>query len=234
MTQFNLLPDVKAQYIKAQRTKGLFISLSVLVGLVALAIFVLLLLFVDVAQKKHLGDINRDIASNSAQLKSNSNLNKILTVQNQDQTLPLLEAQNPVSPRVFSDLAQLTPAQASIASTNVDFGQHQFTITGSADTLATVNKLVDTIKNTTYKDTNNKNTNAFSSVVLSSFGYSSGSTGNKPANYTITFGFDPAIFDTTNSGVLTVPPIITTRSDTAQLTDLFQKSNATSSTGQGQ
>jgi Tfp pilus assembly protein PilN len=232
MIEFNLLPDVKLQFIKAQRLKRLVIAFSTLISIVALVIFVLLLLFVDVAQKKHLRDIDHDISTNSSKLTSNTNLNKILTIQNQASSLPALEAQDPVVSRLFGYMTELTPLQASVSSLNVDYTQNTITVTGAADSLATVNQFVDTLKFTTYKSATASSTPAFSTVVLSSFGYSQGTSNAQPANYTITFSFDPTIFSNAAANVtLTVPTITTTRSITGQPTDLFEK--ATTSTPSG-
>jgi Tfp pilus assembly protein PilN len=232
MIEFNLLPDVKMQYIKAERLKRLVISVSTLISIAALAIFILLFLFVDFAQKKHLSDINTDIKTNSSKLASNSNLNKILTIQNQIGALPALETQDPAVDRLFNYVTELTPAQATISSLNADFTQNTLSLTGGADSLATVNQFVDALKFTTYKTaTVTTDTPAFSTVVLSSFGYSQAGSSVKPANYTITLAFDPVIFGNASPVTLTVPKITTTRSITGQPTDLFQSSGNTSPGG---
>ena len=90
MIQFNLLPDVKLEFIKARRLKRLVVMGSVGFSALALFILILVLVSVDVVQKKSLHDLNKDIQSNSTQLKSIPDLDKILTVQNQLGTLTSL------------------------------------------------------------------------------------------------------------------------------------------------
>jgi hypothetical protein len=51
MVEFNLLPDVKMEYLRTKRFEHLVITASFIVGAASLAVFVLLFLFVDVAQK---------------------------------------------------------------------------------------------------------------------------------------------------------------------------------------
>ena len=140
MVQLNLLPDVKLDYIRAQRSRRLVLSISVLVTGIAVLALVLLLL-VDVAQKKHLSDLSRDIQTESSELQQKPDITKILTVQNQLESLTALHSSKPAASRLFSNyLDQVTPAAASSASFNIDFTQQTVTITGTADALSTINK----------------------------------------------------------------------------------------------
>jgi len=223
MIQFNLLPDIKQQYLKAQRQKHLVSFISTLATIAAVAIFVVLLLVVQVWQKKSISDLNGDVKKYSNELSSTDDLNKILTVQNQLKSLPALHDQKAVASRMFDYTTQLTPAKATISKLNIDFAANTISITGSADSLATVNTYVDTLKFTKFTTNGDEQQsgNAFSSVVLSTFGR----TGNE-TTYTITASFDPLIFSQEQSATLTVPKITTSRSATEQPTDLFkQQSN---------
>lgn len=203
MIQFNLLPDIKAQYIKARRTKRLVIFISTIVGVASLIIFLLLVVAVDVVQRKAINDANDKIASYSKQVKAIPDLNKILTIQSQLNTLTKLHDDKAVSSRLFTYIAQVTPSDASISALNVDFTQNTMSITGEAPTLDVVNAFTDTLKATTYKtdSTGADKPPAFSSVVLSAFGRDS-----KGATYTITLNFDPEIFSNTNNKVTLVVP----------------------------
>jgi hypothetical protein len=95
MIQFNLLPDVKQQYIRAKRMKRTAIVVSFLVAASSVFVFVMLFLSVYVFQKKHIDNVNNDIQASVKTLKETPNLNKILTIQNQLNTLPSLHAQKP-------------------------------------------------------------------------------------------------------------------------------------------
>lgn len=220
MVQLNLLPDIKLEYVRARRVQRLVAAISILASVVALAIFVVLLLFVDVAQKKNLSDLDKDIKKYSSQLTGTSDLNRILTVQNQLDSLPGLDSQKPMASRLFDYLTQLTPNQASISNLQVDYTQNTMTVTGTADSLDIVNTYVDTLKFTRYQIKGNTDSpKAFSNVVLSAFNRDS-----NEATYTITFDFDPAIFSVANDVTLTVPHIITTRSEIDKPKDLFTQS----------
>ncbi len=121
MIQFNLLPDVKLEYIHARRMKRV-ISL-IATGITGFALFVLIMLFlaVNVFQKRHLSNLSADIKRDSAKLQSIPDLNKILTIQNQLRSLPDLHSQKPVATRLQKYLQQVTTTQASIADVKVDF-----------------------------------------------------------------------------------------------------------------
>lgn len=227
MVQFNLLPDVKLAYVRARRSKQMIVVIAGLIAAASLFILILLCLVVYGIQKKHLSDVNKDIKASTKQLKDTKDLDKILTIQNQLDSLPALHAQKPVTSRLFSYLAQITPAQVSISSINVDFIANSMQITGSADGIVTINTFVDTLKFTTYS-TNDKKTDlkAFSNVVLSSFniGGNTGTGGASSSTYSISLNFDHPLFDAATAVALTVPQgKITTRSETGKPTDLFKQ-----------
>lgn len=218
MIQFNLLPAVKLDYVKARRNKRVTVLASVLVAGVAFGILVILFLAVQVAQKKYSNDLSADIATQSKKLESTEDLNKILTIQNQLNSLTGLHDAKPVASQLFPYLKQVTPANVSVANIQVDFAANTMAITGSASSINSVNTFVDTLKFTTYAEDGGQATPAFSEVVLSNFGRD-----DKGASYQVTLKFDPAIFDSTKKTTLTVPQgKITTRSETEKPDALFQ------------
>ena len=224
MIQFNMLPDVKQQYLKAAQAKKTAVTAGILVTASSLFIFTMLFLSVHVFQKKNLSDINKDIKTASDNLKSKPDLNKVLTIQNQLKSLPALQEQKPVASRLFKYLSAVTPASVNIGDLEVNFNENTMKITGTADSLQSVNKFVDTLKFTTYTvvpadgSTPAASTaKPFSNVVLSDFSRTS-----KDTTYTISLSYDPTIFSSQNEVTLTVPKIISTRSETEKPTELFK------------
>jgi len=227
MVQFNLLPDVKLQYLKAERTRRLVISVSLVASVASLALL-LLLVSVTQLQKKHLSDLSKNIKADSAKLENQPDISKILTVQNQLNSLTNLHNSKPAVSRLFPYLAQLVPTQADIGDLSIDMGLHTVTLTGGADSLSTVNKFVDTLKFTDYSVQGDSSTKkAFSNVVLSNFGLS-----DNKASYTIIFAYDPTIFDITQTVSLSVPNQITTRSEMDKPNDLFVAPTTSQNKGQ--
>lgn len=215
--QFNLLPDIKIQYLKAKRQQHLVVLASVLASIVAVTVFVLLLSVVYGLQKKNLNDLNTDISSASKELQSTKDLTKILTVQNQLKALPALHDGKVASSRLTDYLAQVTPNSVSIEKIDVDYALNTMSISGSAKTLTDVNTYADTLKFTKFSTkTDPAKHPAFSGVVLQSF-----SLDTTTVSYTITLTFDPTIFATTQDVELTVPQITSTRSEVDKPSALF-------------
>src|SRR5258706_2056782 len=101
MIQFNLLPDVKREFIRTQSTKRMVLGVSFILSGVALFVFVVLLFSVYVVQKKSISDLNTDIRSNSTTLRNTPHIADILTVQSQLNSLSMLDSQRPVASRLF-------------------------------------------------------------------------------------------------------------------------------------
>lgn len=218
MVQFNLLPDIKLEYIKARRMKRLVVGASFIIAGLALAIFILLFLGVNVVQKRHLSNLDKDIASNIATLEATPDINKVLTIQNQLNSLTALHTQKPASSRFVKYLMQVTPKDASISQADVDFTTTTITMSGSADSLKTVNKFADTLKFTTFTTSDNQTAQpAFTQVVLAGFG-----VGQEAATYQFSMKFNPEIFNNTKTVELKIPDLISTRSETEKPQDLFQ------------
>src|SRR5690606_35550427 len=211
MIQFNLLPDIKLEYIRARRMKRMVMGLGIVASAVALAIFFVLFVVVNVVQREHISNLNNDIKQGVDELKAKPDLAKVLTVQNQLTALPQLHEGKPAASRIIPFLTQLTPSNASISNITVDHDAGTMNVAGSANSLVTVNKFADTLKFTTFtiNDDATSKQNAFSEVVLSSFGVN-----DQGSSYYLTFKFNPEIFNNTHEVKLSVPNIISTRSQT--------------------
>lgn len=209
--QFNLLPDVKLKHIETQRSKNLVISISLLVSGIALGIFILLLLSVQVVQKKQLSDAQKKATSLNQQVQSVPNLNKVITVQNQLTTLSTLHQGKHVSSRIFRYFPQMTPSGVNITSLAVDFVGNTMTISGTADSHKTVNSFISTMKATSYKiGSQDSNHTAFPSVVESSFSVTPHSS-----TFVINATFDPILFanNLPSTPLLQVPRLSSTRAN---------------------
>ena len=231
MIQFNLLPDVKLEFVKARKAKHMVMSISVIVSIVAIFILLISFFFVNGVQKKSIRDLNGDIAKYTTKVKNTPNLNKILTIQNQINSLPNLEAQKPATQFLFKYLAQITPNPVTISQLSLSLSTNALAISGEAPTLAIVDQFVDTLKFSTYTIGNSTHTtDAFSNVVLLSFGLPAPNSGAISAGYTIDANFDPVIFNTDDGATVNVPNITSTRSETDQPPPLFDQPPISQST----
>lgn len=188
--QFNLLPDVKLDYAKAQHSRTKVTSIAMIVGGVSLGILILLFLSVNVVQKKQLSDATKQIDAAAAELEAIPNLTKVLTVQNQLQTLSSLHQQKHITSRTFTYFSQLTPSRASLGQLTLDLTNNSITISGTADSQQTVNTFIDTLKFAKYQIGSSETTyTAFPSVIESSFSINPGNV-----SYTLNIQFDPKLF----------------------------------------
>lgn len=224
--QFNLLPDVKETYINTQRNRKTVITICMLASVISIALFILVLFSVDVVQKAQLSKADSDAKKAQTDLLNVSGLPKVLTVQNQLQTLSSLHQNKHAVSRIFSYMPQLTPASANIASMTLDFATDNLNVTGTADSQATINAFVDTFKFAVYQaNEQDSEHQAFPSVTLTSFSITPGK-----ASYAISATFDEALFDNPlqQAPKLTVKNQVTTRSVLDDPANLF---NGTTKTG---
>ena len=207
--EFNLLPDLKMDVVKAQRARKTIVSISFLASAASLAVFVLMLFTVYIVQNKQLSDADKNIKAANQKLKDISGLEEVLTVQNQLQELTDLHKNKHASNRLFSYLPQVTPTNVSIGSLTVDLATNVMQISGTASSQHAVNTFIDTLKFTKYTtDSNNAPLNAFPTVIETNFALS----GNN-VSYLLDVHFDPILFSNSQSPPkLQVPTLTTTRS----------------------
>jgi hypothetical protein len=222
MIQFNLLPDVKIEYVKAQRSKRLVMVSAFIATAASFALFLLLLIVVQGVQKKALNDLSGDIKDYSAELRATPDLDKILTIQSQLGSLGSLHEQKNAASRMFGTIQSVTPSDVTISDHAVDFTEHTMTITGNAPTLDKVNTFLDALKFTTFSKEGEESEKAFSNVVLTQFGRD-----EQGSTYTVTLNYNEALFDNQQEVTLSVPKTITTRSVIGQPTDIFKGSTKT-------
>lgn len=224
MIQLNLLPDVKLEYIKAEKLRSLVASISVIVTAIAVVILVIMLI-VDFAQKADISSVKNQINTSTSTLKAKPSINTILTVQNQLKSLTSLYASRPVASSLFTTyLSQVTPEAVSLNQFTADFVKHNLVLSGATNNLTTVNQYVDTLKLTTYSiNGSSSSTGAFSNIVLTNFGYNSDATNPaQAASFTIDLDFDPNLFSATQTINLNIPNIILTHAQSADINSLFE------------
>jgi Tfp pilus assembly protein PilN len=215
--QLNLIPDVKARYLKAERTRKTAIVISAIVIAASVGL-VLVMLSLVAGQKALLSAADKDIDKLSSEIKNTKDIEKILTVQSQLNTLDKLHGEKTLNSRLFDYLTKLVPSQVQISTIELKFEDNIAAISGTADSIETVNKFVDTLKFTNFKvNGSEEESTAFSEVVLKSFGKS-----DKGTSFTIEFKYNPALFSTDSDGVtLVTKQVVTTREQVPSV--LFNK-----------
>ena len=79
MTQFNLLPDVKLEYLKAERLKHLVMTIAVFITLAAIVLVAILFSLIEL-QKSQINSLSSDIRSQGLKMSGNSGMVAALPV----------------------------------------------------------------------------------------------------------------------------------------------------------
>jgi hypothetical protein len=187
--QFNLLPDSKLAFNRSQHNKRLALTISSIAVIISVGLLLMLLVLVDGVQKKLMSDAATKVDKSTSKLQS-LNIDDIVTVQNQLQTLTSLHQSKHISSRIFQYLPEVTPPDVSINRLDLDLTLNKMSISGTAASQKSVNTFVDTLKVAKYKiGSDGKSLPAFNSVVESGFNLSGAGVG-----YTIDMQFDPQLF----------------------------------------
>lgn len=231
MIQLNLLPDIKKEFINAQKTRALVMSSSIIVTLVAIALSVLLFVYVTFLQQFQITLATNDIKSKEQQLNGITDLGKYLTIQNQLAALPDLHANKGLYSRLLNFLPVLNPN----APNNIVLSQLQVTtsdklvvLTGSTASFESLNVFVDTLHNAVvnYKDANGQQQSSkiFDSVVVQNSAIDK-SSANNSVSFTVHATYLDAVFDAHNTDMNASVPNIQTSQSVTQSPKLFD-SNA--------
>lgn len=223
MIQFNLLPDVKLAYLKTERQKHLVITAAIIASIVSVSIFVFLVVVVRVFQQTHMNNVTAEVKEVTNAIKETKDINRMLTVQSQLDSLQTLHDGKPVTTRLYDYITKLTPAQASISEIKLDYATNTLEISGKVPTLAIVQKYADTLKYTTYRPADKKADDTtpdpavFVDVVLSDFGRE-----KDFAKYTLKMSVDPEVFSGTKDTTVSVPAIASTDTSNVRPTPIFE------------
>ncbi|HWZ65532.1 MAG TPA: hypothetical protein VNX65_01905 [Patescibacteria group bacterium] len=221
MIQFNLLPDIKKEYIKAQETKLMVVSISTLVTIGSLGLTLLLYVYVFFIQQVQINLLTGDIKKKGDNLSSVPELSKYLTIQNQLASLPSLHAQKGYYMRLFDFLPTLNPGKpddVKLSSLQMSVADKTISLTGTTGSFQSLNIFTDTLRNAvvSYQQGSAapQSGKVFSSVYVQNSDLAHTANG-LVVSFAIRTIYSDYVFDTNNSGVsVSVPNIKTTQSIT--------------------
>ncbi|HET6622846.1 MAG TPA: hypothetical protein VFG56_02845 [Candidatus Saccharimonadales bacterium] len=156
MITLNLLPDVKKEFLKAQRAKATWTSVSILVTIAAIGLTVLVAGWVYGAQNVHKSVLTNSIKENEQKLKDKK-IDKYLTIQNQLATISDLHNQKNDFSRLFGFLPNLNPAvpdSIGLSSLTIDTEDETIDFQGDAPNYEALTTFKDTLLNAkvTYRE----------------------------------------------------------------------------------
>lgn len=222
MIQINLLPDLKQEYIKSQRTRLYVLAVSLIIVSVFVISTLSLFTYVNVAQRQHTNNLQDDIDRLSEEFQSIQDIDKVVTLQNQIKVLPELHEEKPLTSKLSDYLTILTPNKVTLSNIELNFDENTILLNGTGENVKTVNKFADTLKNTIFVTYNDETPNeAFDNVTLKRI-----STGNEDgAGFEISADFDSKIFSVKDNAKVSVPSITTSNSEKDRPQVLFDAPN---------
>ena len=229
MIELNLLPDVKKEFIRAQRTRNTVISGAIFVCIVAVGAIALLATTVYGAQNVWKENLKKEIATNHQIVADKQEINKYLAVQSQLQALDQKAQERSVYARLFDYLPQLNPAPP-FNVTIYDFvlakDTATITMSGSANSFEAVNNFKYTLEQVklsyALEDGTKNETALFTEVISGSPALSSTNSGKVQAIFDFTIIFAPEAFDQSHKDIkITVPKLVTSDGDRNAPKELF-------------
>lgn len=202
MIEINLVPDVKQELIKAEKTRSKVIAGSVLVGLVSLVVLILLAVYVFGVQTIRNNVADSNIKKGSEQLASVNDLSKTLTIQNQLSVLDSLNSNKHVNSRIFDVLGAIItpePNKIQISNVSVDSEYETITIDGQSEkSYVALEIFKKTIEGATLKYTDEQGEKQSipmaSSVSISDTSYGEDNSGLRMLRFTISFKYATELF----------------------------------------
>ncbi len=205
MIELNLLPDIKQEFVHARRQKRVVIAGMIFTSIASVALVVLLGFYAFAGQSLRQTLADDAIASKSKELKSQKNLVRNLTIQNQLASLSQLHEAKPVFERLFEYLKILNPESPnniSISKVTIATTQESIdtlVIEGSAKDYQAVTVFKDTLENAqlSYVDPETKEkikTPLFKTVTISDTGIGKDSSGKEVASFKATLVYEADAF----------------------------------------
>ncbi|MDB5184090.1 MAG: putative Fimbrial assembly family protein [Candidatus Saccharibacteria bacterium] len=201
MIEINLVPDVKQELIRAKRVQTVVITGAVFVGIAAIAIVILLALYLFGVQTVRSNLADSAINDKSKQLSNVSDLANTLTIQNQLTKLTELHNGKNIDSRFFDLLVAVNPEapnNVTFSTTRIDADTKTIRLEGqAANGYTAADVLKKTILGTTisYKDsTGTKSVALTKGVSTSDLSYGEDSSGKKVLRFTLSFVYDDTFF----------------------------------------
>jgi Tfp pilus assembly protein PilN len=220
MIEINLVPDVKQELIKAQKVRTGVISMAILVGIAAVGIVVLLVLWVFAVQTARGVISDGTIKSESQKLAKVPDISRTLTIQNQLVQLSKMHADKHIDSRVFDILTTINPPEPNVvAITNVSLNSEENTIKIEAQAkngypaLEVFKKTIDATTFQFTKDGQAQSIPLASDMSDSDRSYGEDASGTKVLRFALTFTYSPELFSRSAENARIVAPTRTNVTD---------------------
>jgi Tfp pilus assembly protein PilN len=203
MIEINLIPDVKQEFIRAQKVRSQVITGAILVGIVSIAVVAVLAFYIFAVQTARNFLADQSIKSGSEKLMEVEDLSKTLTIQNQLTKISSLNSDKKVDSRVFDLLTAIIPRSPNdiqISDLTIDSSTNTITVNGQAkNSYAAVEVFKKTIAGAKVKFTGgdsdgSQEATLASSISTSNTSYGEDSSGKKVLRFTLSFVYADELF----------------------------------------
>lgn len=153
MIELNLLPDVKKEFLHAERARRRTIALAILTTIIAAGLTVLFAFYTYGVQSVIMYTQTEDIKKKSSELSGIQDINKYITIQNQLANLSQLHDDKMNFSRLLTFLPTLNPAPPkNVNLTNLDVAVEEKTLTfkGNVKDYAGLTTFKDTLINSEF------------------------------------------------------------------------------------
>lgn len=200
MIEINLIPDVKQELLKAQRTRATVISASILTCIIAGGLVVALVLYVFGVQFARGAYLDGAIDKGNTKLSQVTDLSKMLTIQNQIDHINQLNDTKQIDSRLFDVLsAVIPPAPNSVQVSNVSLDAETSTLTlegqtKAYDSMEVFKKTLDSSLIVFTQDGTEQQIKLASDISTTNISYGENSEGNKVLRFTLSFKYADELF----------------------------------------
>lgn len=220
MIEINLVPDVKQEFIRAQRNRTAVTSIAILASLIAGGIVALLAVYVFAVQGVRGLISDNTIKDESEKLQRVEDVNKVVTLQNQTSKLSAMHSAKTMDSRVFDVLGTVNPSQPNritISNMTLNVADKTITIEAQAENgyeaLETYKKTIQSTKLTFSRDGTRADIPLTESVSVSEQSTGEDISGKKVLRFTLSFTYPEELFSRSVSDLRIVGPERTNATD---------------------
>lgn len=231
MIRVNLLPDIKKEYLRAERQKTRIVILAFLIMAGAVGLVVAFAFFVYAIQGFAWKNIvNGQIKDKTQVLSKMEDLNRDLTIQNQLSALPALHESKSAYSRLFDMLPVLNPAPPNSITLNtvqLNDDAKMMMFVGRTSTFEALTAFRDTLRyaEASYVQEGQSTPTTsplFKEVVIDASGLSE-DQGRQYVAFTIRTTYNPEAFNVSSSDIKVIIPTLQTSGQADTNRQLFQE-----------
>jgi len=208
MIEVNLIPDVKQEYIRAQRMRSMVVSGSIFAMIGAAGLVVVLGGFLGMQKVAEVVQ-DRNIEKEYAALRGTKNIGDLLTIQNQLSKIPDVNKNKVVSSRLFDVMTAINPLPPNdirMSSVSLNPSKNTITIEGSAAGSFTATDILTKTITKTSIETDATTKPLAGEVTLSDTNYGQDANGAKVLRFKLSFKYPKELFSNSVSRVDIVSP----------------------------